>query len=425
MKKMILTLIAVMVASMYTASMASVEISKGDVRTETRFLTDKMRYELNLDDQQYNDVYEINYDFFYSVRNIMDNVAYGDEYALKTYYDELNIRNDDLRYVLGSDQYEEFINKDYFSRPFYLNNNSWGLEVYFDYGPDVYYYPYPTVYASYYGGHARTSIRVNSYYINRYDHPIFTSVVRYRNNSAIRYMDIPVNTPRYNADNRNNYNRSYNNTNSRSYNRSGNTRSYSNPSNGSSNSSTRSFTNPYNGSIRSYSNPSNGTSTPSTRSYSNPNNGSSNSNSTRTYSNPSNGTSTPPTRNYSNPNNGSSNNNSTRTFSNPSNGTSTPPARSYSNPNNGSSNNNSTRTFSNPSNGTSTPPARSYSNPNNGSSNNNSTRTYSNPNNGGSTSPTRIYSRPTVQPAKSQPAATNNNVKPNTRSYGGGSETRK
>ena len=418
MKKMILTLIAVMVASMYTASMASVEISSGDVRTETRFLTDKMRYELNLDDQQYNDVYEINYDFFYSVRNIMDDVAYGDEYALKTYYDELNIRNDDLRYVLGSDQYEEFINKDYFSRPFYLNNNSWGLEVYFDYGPDVYYYPYPTVYASYSGGHARTSIRVNSYYINRYDHPIFTSVVRYRNNSAIRYMDPPVNTPRYNADNRNNSNRSYN--------RSGNTRSYSNPSNGSSNSSTRSFTNPYNGSIRSYSNPSNGTSTPSTRSYSNPNNGSSNNNSTRTYSNPSNGTSTPSTRSYSNPNNGSSNNNSTRTYSNPSNGTSTPPTRSYSNPNNGSSNNNSTRTYSNPSNGTSIPSTRSYSNPNNGSSNSNFTRTYSNPSNGGSASPTRIYSRPTVQPARSQPAATNNNVKPNTRSYGnGGSATRK
>jgi hypothetical protein len=415
MKKMILTLIAVMVASMYTASMASVEISSGDVRTETRFLTDKMRYELNLDDQQYNDVYEINYDFFYSVRNIMDDVAYGDEYALKTYYDELNIRNDDLRYVLGSDQYEKFINKDYFSRPFYLNNNSWGLEVYFDYGPDVYYYPYPTVYASYSGGHARTSIRVNSYYINRYDHPIFTSVVRYRNNSAIRYMDPPVNTPRYNADNRNNSNRSYN--------RSGNTRSYSNPSNGSSNSSTRSFTNPYNGSIRSYSNPSNGTNTPSTRSYSNPNNGSSNNNSTRTYSNPSNGTSTPSTRSYSNLNNGSSNNNSTRTYSNPSN---VPSTRSYSNPNNGSSNNNSTRTYSNPSNGTSIPSTRSYSNPNNGSSNSNFTRTYSNPSNGGSASPTRIYSRPTVQPARSQPAATNNNVKPNTRSYGnGGSATRK
>jgi hypothetical protein len=374
-----------------------------------------MRYELNLDDQQYNDVYEINYDFFYSVRNIMDDVAYGDEYALKTYYDELNIRNDDLRYVLGSDQYEKFINKDYFSRPFYLNNNSWGLEVYFDYGPDVYYYPYPTVYASYSGGHARTSIRVNSYYINRYDHPIFTSVVRYRNNSAIRYMDPPVNTPRYNADNRNNSNRSYN--------RSGNTRSYSNPSNGSSNSSTRSFTNPYNGSIRSYSNPSNGTNTPSTRSYSNPNNGSSNNNSTRTYSNPSNGTSTPSTRSYSNLNNGSSNNNSTRTYSNPSN---VPSTRSYSNPNNGSSNNNSTRTYSNPSNGTSTPSTRSYSNPNNGSSNSNFTRTYSNPSNGGSASPTRIYSRPTVQPARSQPAATNNNVKPNTRSYGnGGSATRK
>lgn len=52
MKKIILTLVAVMVASMYTASMASVELSTNDIRTETRFLTDKMRYELNLDEQQ-------------------------------------------------------------------------------------------------------------------------------------------------------------------------------------------------------------------------------------------------------------------------------------------------------------------------------------------------------------------------------------
>lgn len=52
MKKIILTLVAVMVASMYTASMASVELSTNDIRTETRFLTDKMRYELNLDEQR-------------------------------------------------------------------------------------------------------------------------------------------------------------------------------------------------------------------------------------------------------------------------------------------------------------------------------------------------------------------------------------
>ena len=69
------------------------------VRKETRFLTDKMAYELSLSTQQYNDAYEINYDFIYSVRNIMDYVARGYEWALDDYYEALDIRNDDLRWV--------------------------------------------------------------------------------------------------------------------------------------------------------------------------------------------------------------------------------------------------------------------------------------------------------------------------------------
>ena len=57
-------------------------MSTSKVRKETRFLTDKMAYELSLSTQQYNDAYEINYDFIYSVRNIMDYVARGYEWAL-------------------------------------------------------------------------------------------------------------------------------------------------------------------------------------------------------------------------------------------------------------------------------------------------------------------------------------------------------
>lgn len=56
--------------------MAGMSTSK--VRKETRFLTDKMAYELDLNNPQYNDVYEINYDFIYSLRNIMDYVVRGD-----------------------------------------------------------------------------------------------------------------------------------------------------------------------------------------------------------------------------------------------------------------------------------------------------------------------------------------------------------
>ena len=62
-----------------------------------------MAYELNLTTQQYNDAYEINYDFIYSVRNIMDYVARGYEWAMDDYYEALDIRNDDLRWVLRMD----------------------------------------------------------------------------------------------------------------------------------------------------------------------------------------------------------------------------------------------------------------------------------------------------------------------------------
>lgn len=71
MKRILFLLFAVGLTANMTV-MAGMSTSK--VRKETRFLTDKMAYELSLSTQQYNDAYEINYDFIYSVRNIMDYV---------------------------------------------------------------------------------------------------------------------------------------------------------------------------------------------------------------------------------------------------------------------------------------------------------------------------------------------------------------
>ena len=94
--KRILFLLFAIGLTVGTTAMAGMSTSK--VRKETRFLTDKMAYELSLSTQQYNDAYEINYDFIYSVRNIMDYVARGYEWALDDYYEALDIRNDDLRW---------------------------------------------------------------------------------------------------------------------------------------------------------------------------------------------------------------------------------------------------------------------------------------------------------------------------------------
>ena len=61
MKRLILTLLSV------TLTIAANAMSYEDARREALYLTDKMAYELNLNEQQYNDAYEINLDYFLSV----------------------------------------------------------------------------------------------------------------------------------------------------------------------------------------------------------------------------------------------------------------------------------------------------------------------------------------------------------------------
>ena len=114
MKRIILILFAIGITAMSSVSMAAMSNSR--VRKETRFLTDKMAYELNLNTAQYNDVYEINFDFIYSIRYLMDDVIRGYEWALDDYYNYLDVRNDDLRWVLSDAQYRRFLQADYFYR---------------------------------------------------------------------------------------------------------------------------------------------------------------------------------------------------------------------------------------------------------------------------------------------------------------------
>ena len=84
MKRLMITLFAIGMVAMSSTSMAAMSTSK--VRKETRFLTDRMAYELNMTTAQYNDAYEINYDFIHSIRYLMDHVMRGDEWAMDEYY---------------------------------------------------------------------------------------------------------------------------------------------------------------------------------------------------------------------------------------------------------------------------------------------------------------------------------------------------
>lgn len=144
----------------------------GYTRQEVRFLTDKMAYELRLSSRQYNDVYEINYDFLYAANRLMDDIAHGDPWALDRYYEVLDLRNDDLRWVLSSSQYRRFLQIDYFYRPLYMDGGRyWAFRVYATYpNRSLFYYDVPHHYHTYNGAHCRRSYDNASYYRDRYIH---------------------------------------------------------------------------------------------------------------------------------------------------------------------------------------------------------------------------------------------------------------
>lgn len=180
MKRFVMILMAIGLTSGMTL-MAAMSTSR--VRRDTRFLTDKMAYELKLSPAQYDDVYEINYDFINSIRYVMDNVMYGEEWALNDYYRYLDIRNDDLRWVLNSSQYRRFLQTDYFYRPVYATGGGWNFRIYITYtNPNLFYFGKPRHYRTYCGGHYRTHYNNVSYYRGRYNHPLYSRSHSVRDN---------------------------------------------------------------------------------------------------------------------------------------------------------------------------------------------------------------------------------------------------
>lgn len=164
-------------------------MSIGKMRQNTRFLTDRMAYELGLSPQQYDDVYEVNYDFINNVRYLMDDVVRGYEYALDRYYDFLDVRNDDLRWILSSAQYRRFMGAEHFYRPIYAHENKWKFRIYLVYNNvNFFYYGKPHHYTTYCGGHYRTHFNNVSYYKthcrDRYRHAVYDGHFRIRHDKV-------------------------------------------------------------------------------------------------------------------------------------------------------------------------------------------------------------------------------------------------
>ena len=159
MKKFFLSFVIMMAAWMGASAM-----SFERAQAEALYLTDKMAYELNLNDQQYNDAYEINLDYFLRVDTPSD--LYGNYYTYRLY---------DLRCILHDWQYNLLVAADYFLRPIAWRAGGWYFPIYSYYNRGYFYYSRPTVWVSYYGGHGRSYYR-NGFYGNR--RPIWNGGLR-------------------------------------------------------------------------------------------------------------------------------------------------------------------------------------------------------------------------------------------------------
>ena len=139
MKKFVFALIAMVMMTVSATAM-----SYEQARQQALFLTDKMAYELNLTDEQYEAAYEINLDYLMGVRTVDD--LYG------LYWERRNL---DLSYILLSWQYRAFCDAAYFYRPLYWNAGYWHFGVYARYPyRDYFFFGRPTVYIEYRGGHS-------------------------------------------------------------------------------------------------------------------------------------------------------------------------------------------------------------------------------------------------------------------------------
>lgn len=155
MKKMMIAL-TMMLLTAATGKAMSYE----QARNEALFLTDKMAYELNLTDEQYEAAYEINLDYLMGVTSRDDvNGVYWER------------RNLDLSYILLDWQWNAFCAASYFYRPLYWLDGLWHFAVYARYPHrDYFFFGRPVFYATYRGSHAWHVVGGRGYYHSHRDH---------------------------------------------------------------------------------------------------------------------------------------------------------------------------------------------------------------------------------------------------------------
>ena len=158
MKKFMITLMVMMTMVVASTKGMSYELA----REEAAFIADKMAYELDLSEMQYESVYEVYFDYFL---NITPSNIYG------IYWDHLCT---DLSYILTPAQYRRFKNISYFYRPVvYRSGNLWSFAIYNMYVRGNFFFDRPQAYVVYHSAHSRANNHHTSYYKGiKYNHPV-------------------------------------------------------------------------------------------------------------------------------------------------------------------------------------------------------------------------------------------------------------
>ena len=152
MKKLIFVLVALLTMTVSVNAM-----SYEQARDQALFLTDKMAYELNLTEDQYEAAFEINLDYLMSIDTVDD--LYG------LYWTRRNL---DLSYILLDWQYSAYCAASYFYRPLYWEAGYWHFGIYARYPyRTFFYFGRPSFYLTYHGGHSWRMNGGHSYYHGR------------------------------------------------------------------------------------------------------------------------------------------------------------------------------------------------------------------------------------------------------------------
>lgn len=115
-------------------------MSYSEARDRAWYLTDKMAYELNLTQEQYDKAYQINLDYLMSIQTPDDCTGRYWRY-----------RNADFECILQPWQYTLYASLDYFFRPIRWLQSAWYLPVFEHYRRGFFYFTRPTVYITYVG----------------------------------------------------------------------------------------------------------------------------------------------------------------------------------------------------------------------------------------------------------------------------------